>query len=142
MDSPFDLAAFLIGHGFWQVRTGPDLYRHGRVEVENTAGHLHVRRHTAPGGELEWACTFGPGTPAALIRMGVLAAFAPLPVTPDDGGDWSVWAATPIRIGAELSYGTARAATRWLQIQGWPYVAHAPGATPPTGEAAPPPHIP
>ncbi|WP_152991669.1 hypothetical protein [Frankia sp. R43] len=129
MDSPFDLAAFLIGHGFWQVRTGPDLYRHGRVEVENTAGHLHVRRHTAPGGELEWACTFGPGTPAALIRMGVLAAFAPLPVTPDDGGDWSVWAATPIRIAPSCR--TDRRRHPLAADPGWPYVRARPGATPP-----------
>ncbi|WP_018504983.1 hypothetical protein [Parafrankia discariae] len=136
---PFDLTAFLTDHGFRQVRRGPDVYRHGRVEVEDNGGHLYVRRYTSLERRLvDWACAYGPGAPPALISMAILAAFTPIPVAPADAGDWSVWAAVPIPVAAELSHDTARAATRWLRARGWPYATFGPDrSAPPTGAPAP-----
>lgn len=136
LDPPFDLEAFLAGHGFTRTSSSPDVYRHAHVEVENNGGHLYVRRYTSLGRRLiDWACAYGPGVPRELIIMAVLAAFTPVPVPQGNAGTWSVWAAVPLTVGVGLSRDAARDASGWLGAEGWPYLTYlSDGDTPPAGD--------
>ncbi|ORT46585.1 hypothetical protein, partial [Frankia sp. KB5] len=131
------------GHGFRRVRTGPDIYQHAHVEVEDHAGFLYVRRYASPERRsVTWSAGYSPSTPPELVITAILAAFTPIPVARDDAGTWSVWAAVPLTVGVGLSLDSARAATRWLQARGWPYATHQPDASsPPAGTPASQPHI-